>query len=48
MDMVWCITWCACLLLQLSLGTHSAYPRTDGTGWVDLGAWFCTEVVYTS
>jgi len=23
-----------------------AYPRRDSPGWVDLGGWFCTEVVY--
>jgi len=23
-----------------------AYPRSDGSGWVDLGAWFCAQVVY--
>ena len=25
-----------------------AYPRMDGSGWVDLGAWCCAEVVYQS
>ena len=25
-----------------------AYPWRDGSSWVDLGAWFCAEVVYPS
>jgi len=33
---------------QLSLGTYFAYPRRDGSGSVDLSAWFCAEVVYPS
>jgi len=34
-----------CLLPQLSLINHSTYPQTAGSGWADLGAWFCAEVV---
>jgi len=33
---------------QFSLGTDYTYPRRDGSGWVDLGVWFCTDVVYPS
>jgi len=29
-----------------SVSRDFAYPRRDGTGWVDLGAWFCTEVTH--
>ena len=43
-----CIMWCVGLLPQLSLSTHYAYTRRDGSGWVDLDAWFCTKVVYPS
>jgi len=39
----WCITRYACLLRQLTLGTHTAFA---GSGWVGLGAWFHAEVVY--
>jgi len=27
-------------------GTHCAYPRRDWPGWVDLGGWLHTEMVY--
>jgi len=27
---------------------NSIYPQRVGSGWVDQGAWFCTEVVYPS
>jgi len=30
------MTRCACLLSQLSLGTHPTYPQRDGSGCVDL------------
>jgi len=26
----------------------STHPRRDGSGGVDLGAWFCAKVVYPS
>jgi len=31
-----------------TVSAHFAYQRRDGSGWVDLGAWFCAEVVYPS
>ena len=38
-----------CLFIpQLSLGTHAAYTQRAGSGWVDLSAWLCTEVVCRS
>ena len=49
MDTGWCITRYACLLPQLLLGTHSSLTTEGGeggSGRVDLGARFCTEVVY--
>ena len=35
-------TWVTSLVLI------PAYPQRVGSGWVDLGAWFCAEVVYPS
>jgi len=43
-----CITQCACLLLQLSLGTHCTYQWRDNPCCVDLGAWFWAEAVHRS
>jgi len=40
-DTGYCITRCVCLLSQLLLATHWAYPWRDGSGWVDQGTWFC-------
>jgi len=44
-DTGWCITRYACLLSQLSPGTHSSRPQTAGSGWVCLGAWFSNTLV---
>ena len=30
------------------LGTHYTYLQRDGSGGVDLGAWFCAQVIYLS
>jgi len=50
-DMGWCMTRCACLLPQLLPITqvvHSSLPQRADSGWVGLGAWFRTHVVYPS
>jgi len=41
-----CITRCACLLIQFSL--IQTCPQRAGSGGVDMGAWFCAEVVCPS
>ena len=47
-DTGWCITQYACLLPQLSPGTHSSLTMDGQLMLSRPGCWFCTEVVHLS
>jgi len=37
---------CSLLMAVAIAGTHHAYPRKDGGGWVGLRGWLNTQIVY--